>query len=752
MTLRKLALGGRIFLRDRATTCVSNGSFSGPWGPFYFLYPRWIQTAGEVAEGKGDDSRQPLSTRDPTTSHNKALAVTEDRQAASFVRKIVKHIGKRAARSAYNSRARKEYQEWKHMETSSPPPDWRKILHDLELHTPDQSAVWHDKALRILVPIRAADQLLFSQDDNIWAIKDEFGCHVELSQAEEQKEGFRTLLLSGTATSIAKAATKILGIVPNAVQMQQTWPTETLTFSTESPSGDSTSSINGSPPIRYVLANPYRSMAIPLRADQVKRPSIWTPTSFGNYVKHLTRIEMPTYIHSNLYKPGENHYNMVVSILRALFADPDCQEAISVTALNDTIAYLTKHSYIKTVREIFVRVETLDLKMNTVTFNIMLRSAAKSEDLTTFHFILGLMRSRGCTPDGRTWLAFFSAVKPVEIKLHVLTGMKRKGFLNDITMQRHVCEQLIVYEIETALEEKLSQREFNTRMRGRYGSSWLTVSTANRILNVLGSRGLISRCWEMLEYMDAQNINPDSVSINTLLHHCGALGNLDGAMEIVRRLFSVHKFAKDENTYRFLFDMAWNYRLYAVARVVWRYACLDASTSFRMRKRINDSVRTALGDASLNGTRWNATAGPFILGAISSTTPEELSLQIPSPTSPLKPSTLSALNHINNKGSGNNIEVRKWSKQAVVAAIQTNLDVFQTWIPEKPFADVLIESFERDMEWRALSKSFGDLVDSKAHESSDETYGLDWLNERAPVITLRKRVGFREGQRAVEWA
>jgi pentatricopeptide repeat protein len=651
-----------------------------------------------------------------------------------IIRRILAVDEKRIAQRMYNRRTREDYEEMKSRKRIAGESDWRDILATLERHTPDGASHWHDNVLRIRVPFKVVGRLLFSEEDNIWAIKMRCGCQIEVSEADEASQGRRIFLISGPVRNITKAAVEILQVAPGAVPDKEIWSQHVPGFKTKPPQQRPSLSVDSSSTdvVRSVRADRRRRMAAPIRADKVPRPSTWTPESFGLHVQHLISIKMTTHMQRILYKPGEYHTNIVVDILQTLFVDPECRTAISAAAFNDALGYLQKHNAIDVVRDLYVRMEMQNLKMNTETFNIMLRGTAKSRSLGNFHYIFLLMLRRGYTPNVDTWLAFMRLVDDFEIKVHILKSMKSKELLRDPRTQKGVCENLVQMEIHDSLDNNMTHEQFLQHMADRYGQDWLTKDSASRILDALGSRGLISRCWEFFEFMHTQDVKPSDVSILTVIHHCEKQRNVEGAIEIIRRVSSLIGFDPSQEAYHRLFRFAWNACLPCVARVVWRYACLNAATTYGMRRRIIDGVVAAISSQSLISdvtfsSEWRATASSFILGLRNSNPTQQ---HIPLDED-FDATILSALSHAANRASINPGE-EDATKAMIVAAVNTQMRVFQNWTPRRHFADVLVEAFQTDQEWTSSGARYGD-------ES------MEWLFKRSPAVPLRRKTSLRAG-------
>ena len=134
-----------------------------------------------------------------------------------IIRRILALEEKRTACRMYERRTREDFEEMKARKRMAGEPDWRDILATLERRTPDGASSFHDNVLRIRVPFEVVGRLLFSEEDNIWAIKMRCGCQIEVSEADEASQGRRILLISGPIRNITKAAEEILQIAPGAV-------------------------------------------------------------------------------------------------------------------------------------------------------------------------------------------------------------------------------------------------------------------------------------------------------------------------------------------------------------------------------------------------------------------------------------------------------------------------------------------------------------------------------------------------------
>jgi pentatricopeptide repeat protein len=672
-----MSLGSRILKRGRVA--LSANLASTPREPLLFLYPQWIRrssTAAEAASGldgglpvgsiQPNIPRQPLPPK-PASANDDEISLQQRfdkpkiepsnpdvlarttkikailkatggfpmsskeapsaNQDPSVVERQVRKIRQTEENAKKNEladrRIRSAYQNWRREVLRSWLPDWRVILADLVKHTP-QHGKWLDQGLELVIPLDSLPRLVHGIDDYILDIGFQYGVSIRVAERDEDTQQYRRFIISGPASSISKTTADVLRIAPTTEMKTASslLPSRTDDLSLEGALDKETSLIAQSDEpevdIRYNLTDP-RIAKLKIPPEQIPRPKIWTHMFFLDYLRLLTASSVPNHLNRFGFRTSQDHNTAVTEIIRNLFKDPECKPVISRTACNVAMEYFVRINRLEDVRKLFVHMEMLKLSMVPETFNIMLRGAAKNEDLHNFHFILHLMLRRGFAPNGYTWIAFMMAHPDIRVKLHILTAMKEKGLTAHPSIMKEVSQQLVQPEIDSSLDQNLSQAQFVAHMDSRYGLDWLSINSANRALHSLGARGLISRCWEFLNFMNSRFIQYDNYSINTILYHCKQATNLTGAVELLRSLPSRGDFwfVPDEETYRILFELAWRSRSYNLARVVWRYASLSAATTRAMRTRVFASMLYASSKdtRATPRERWEQFAGPVIFGS-----------------------------------------------------------------------------------------------------------------------------------------
>lgn len=293
----------------------------------------------------------------------------------------------------------------------------------------------------------------------------------------------------------------------------------------------------------------------------------------------------------------------------------------------------------------------------------------------------------------------------------VFAAMRERGLFHEEGLLSDVCEILLPYEIKDCLNKHLLVSDFVKHMDSRYGGKWLSVAGANKILEELGTRGLVSECWSMVDYMISQNIKPDSVSINTIFTHSTNVDDFKASIKSLDDMSRLINFVPDEVTYAVLFKSAWRWRCYATARAVWQHACLDACVTFEMRKRVATSLEAAFvyqnsvnpsltGDFSSRASLWRLTAGLFVISGVHKSFPE------------FQPQTedLPSISELD-------------AHRLAVRAVGADLKLFKQWVPARPFIKVLSDSIMAD---------FGS-------RERDFEQRMEWLLKHAPLVTMSKR-------------
>jgi pentatricopeptide repeat protein len=305
----------------------------------------------------------------------------------------------------------------------------------------------------------------------------------------------------------------------------------------------------------------------------------------------------------------------VARTIGQLFERPQNRPFITTRAVNEALKFFITHNLVASARKLFADSESHYLAVDTTTFNIMLRGAAKAKDLHSFTFLLGLMVKRNVRPDSRTWCTLLAVLDRKEARSFIVRRMEEKKLLSDPEVVREVCRQImsdVAADWLDALKDPLSLPEY---MEERFTAAWYSASAINRYLDELGKRGMMQEAWKLLEAVDARGLKLNSATVNTILTHCLRYKKGDWAVQLFRAADDRWGISPDGITYRLLFKISWTLRLYNMARVVWRYACIAGAVDFRMYRLVKRSLQchARSSRSSISGS-WRMTAGRAITG------------------------------------------------------------------------------------------------------------------------------------------
>jgi hypothetical protein len=405
------------------------------------------------------------------------------------------------------------------------------------------------------------------------------------------------------------------------------------------------------------------------------------------------------------------------------------------------------------------------ITLDTESFNIMLRRAAKIHDLWQFDFIKAVMGSKACTPDAGTYRAFLSALtNPVE-QSHVLKLMWHKGMLENKRDRANVLEVIVGAEFERWLNGGKEFDRFLSHMDSTYGT-WLTTSGANKLIAVLGRQGpeAIHHSDYILRLMLARGVKPDMVTFNTMLSQQEAHAELERVVRSFVRFSCMEGFRPDKHTYRVLFNAAWKAKAWATARVIWQYACLEKMANSHMIRRVKQTLETRyVGRQGLDaemGQRQVAGKSPandlYVMPPLVDLFPNETrtpSLAVTTPSGAQgadAPPTAESPLAIRLVPASEGLISPARNSRLIKSAIGRCMRLFLSYTPSQPLPDLLQNAYEVDAEFAVRrrfvlgqSKAVGDKVDEiqRAQQGlgrRDMAKLMKWRERKAPVVPLRR--------------
>lgn len=369
----------------------------------------------------------------------------------------------------------------------------------------------------------------------------------------------------------------------------------------------------------------------PQRADEVPPPETWTTKSFANYVETLTTLAMPHSTHRLLYRRGERHAHIVRNLLFQLFDNPTLTPFLSTRAINLLIVYLDRHGFFPVLRALFWRLEPL---LTTRSANTLLRVAASKGDLRMFRQIVRVMSgisesggTRLIPPNGLTWVALATAVRPPRVREAVVAIMRELGVLDSTFYLQSAMPAIIKYDLKAHMARGGDISTFVALTSRRFGGNvddhrWLCTTAVREMVRVARQQRNTPALEAIWALVHQHGMRPDAWTVKEMLRHYADIGDLRSGMEFFFRApLQLHGDSagiaapSDANTLDVLFALSWRARALNTARVLWQYACIGGAVSWRMRAAVLDSlVQNAVDESGATADEWTRMAGKVIVG------------------------------------------------------------------------------------------------------------------------------------------
>ncbi|KAI9769266.1 MAG: hypothetical protein M1840_004395 [Geoglossum simile] len=576
-----------------------------------------------------------------------------------------------ANKSRDKRRADKDFVNRQLKDKGLPSADWRIALNLLESYSYRFPTEGGRCESYITVPEEDVGYVIGRFGDTLRCLQEQSGCLIQVTRKRVGDRYF-VVRITGTEEGIIEAKKFMEATKPGGLVLKG--------YATVSSTLAGRELDTGVPPTHRGPISPMPSLAL---MDGLSREHREGTRSFAQRVRRLSASPVTRkrtrFLRSKFGSSLEN----VARTIFQLFERPQNRPFITTRAVNEALRFFMTHNLVAHARKLFADSESHYLAVDTTTFNIMLRGAAKAKDLRNFTFLLGLMVKRDIRPDSRTWCTLLAVLDRKEARASIVRRMEEKKLLSDPEVVREVCRQ-IMSDVATdwlnASKNPLSLLEY---MEERFTAEWYSASAINRYLDELGKRGMMREAWKLLETVDACGFRFNSTTVNTVLTHCLRYKKGDWAVQLFRAADDRWGIIPDGITYRLLFKISWTLRLYNMARVVWRYACIAGAVDFRMYRLVKQSLQChARFSESAIGQSWGMTAGRVIAGmSISGSSDISFGLISGIRTSETVPSQ-------STKRGAEQIDI-----------LNQDLAAFGKWEPVYPLSVMLAEAFATDKVW-----------------------------------------------------
>ncbi|EQB51006.1 hypothetical protein CGLO_09503 [Colletotrichum gloeosporioides Cg-14] len=230
----------------------------------------------------------------------------------------------------------------------------------------------------------------------------------------------------------------------------------------------------------------------------------------------------------------------------------------------------------------------LRVPLDTEVFNILLKGTIIVKDLGNFDRVISLMVGNGCAPNVDTWCLVLSMMQDWQVRRHIIKTMDVCGMLVEPGGPQRIAKELAVWDVRQHQPDWTGIKDFLQAQEGRYGNKWATLSAVNKILTEIGRMGHLDDALEFLDTMrNTCDIRPSTLSINILVYHARLQRKPEAAISALRRAHE-WQIPLDETIYHQLFKLMTALRKPNMMGIVWRYASLNGTTSWDMRRDVSE--------------------------------------------------------------------------------------------------------------------------------------------------------------------
>ncbi|OJJ51446.1 hypothetical protein ASPZODRAFT_148724 [Penicilliopsis zonata CBS 506.65] len=573
---------------------------------------------------------------------------------------------------------------------------WAEAM-DLLEKMQQRDHAWTKKGSKFSKEIRIPEETvallggLTAIEENVWYVPVHNGCRVHVLSPQESDDMNRRVILSGSERVVELVESRIL-----QAQKSQEMGDPLVEFRKPPvpvvPSSEALARNNVPMPlIRSVWTHDHYSH----KTTMHELPPDLTMRSvkdLAEFVDDLTRAQIPSgFIKAQGVESAQDFIVRTIKIVLLLDAN---QKLISTGALNRALSYLCDNEFLSTARRIFSRAEHV---ATTDTFNILLESASKRQDLQVFFRFLTAMSRLNIKPNGRTWMAFVNMTVSSKVRQSLLMYVTSKGYLAGVHDLRSAHHSAIQQEFLAHLEDGGSVDAFVDAMAQSQYLNWFNGTLVNQMFGVAARLKDFSVLQRLREICDERRVPVDSSTLNHIIPAFRA--NIHSALRYVFWVMDRGSSQLHRETYERLFLIAFKNRCVNICRVLWRYACLHQAVTYKMKQCVLVSLSSNKPQAAKDivDKLWKTGAGKTIVG-----------LDLHRPTLQLPPSIMKDVpsefsdNPVAYLASGFREQgaARDAQLRVAKALVHRDIQVGSSYRPEKPLRHVLEEASTMDLKWQ----------------------------------------------------
>ncbi|THC96774.1 hypothetical protein EYZ11_003739 [Aspergillus tanneri] len=533
--------------------------------------------------------------------------------------------------------------------------------------------------------------------ENIWYVHVHNGCKVHVLHPLESEGQYRKVLLSGSERVMELVCDRI-SHVRNLQELGDPLVDIRKPVVPIFPSMEALRNKNISPPLIRGVWDHYRATRNPAKLSTIRSLSkdLSTVREFAEHVDELTRSQ-PSRDAVLGYKEMP-HRKQVAEALIALFNDDANSRLFSTAALNRALSWMCDYEFLHCTGTVLLRAEhvaTVD------TFNILLRSAAKRQDMGFFYRSLLVMLRMKIRPNDFTWLAYLDSAVAPKTKTDRMAWLIENGYITQTDAVRTALQMTIQDTFLAHLESGRSVDSFINMTIDSHGTNWFSPSLISQMFSVTSRLKDFSAMDRLLQICQQQGLTLDSSAVNQIL-----LLFQSDIFSAIRYLFRCSEHPETmlkTEAWERLFLIAFKGRHYNICRVLWRYACIHKGMTWNMK-------RSVLLSLTRNVTRkkkkdldniWRTSAGKVIVGV-------DLHLPHYLGKSSVLENVPPEFHHsaVSYLASGFKTEGEERQKQLHLAKllIQRDIQVGPWYRPTQSFSIMLEAAALMDQEWKGVPR------------------------------------------------
>ncbi|KAK4871225.1 hypothetical protein LT330_000462 [Penicillium expansum] len=342
------------------------------------------------------------------------------------------------------------------------------------------------------------------------------------------------------------------------------------------------------------------------------RPVIATVKEFNEHVEDVTSSRQPTLDEKAMSLSKLPHVIRIKLHLKALFMEETYSNYISTAALNNALDFLCRHEFLDTARALCSCTEHV---ATTDTYNILLRAAARRQDVSVFRHFLRTMPRLHMRPNPETWLALLSALVDPSEKAQLIEHMVQRGQMSNLSTIHSALQETIQDSLLVHLDSGKDIDSFIGLMTNTWGANWFSPSVVGQMFSVLARLKNFDSIDRLMEICIDNNLTVDSYPLSHIVQALGA--NIHVALQYTLRFFEHPLFEVTSQNWEDLFLAAFRHRQYNICLVIWRYSCMKRSVTYKMKQAVLTSLcrNASFGKPTkLNKDLWSSDAGKVIIG------------------------------------------------------------------------------------------------------------------------------------------